>query len=231
MPSPSKRIRTSTPLDEEDSHRELSAAKDGSSSLELMLGGYTVETFFEEIWQQKPCVTKCTTNVDIHEDTTSSCKLKGDALRALLSMQWDILADILERSRSLFHTLHDPAPVHLNLNGIDPPLFFQDQSPLQYEVIQELYSSNPLSAYLDGCSIVINHADLIHNLFASLCQDLQRIFPHIYVNTYLTPPNSCAVSAHADDRDVFVIQLLGSKQWQVYQAPILVRIYHHLNMY
>jgi hypothetical protein len=72
------------------------------------------------------------------------------------------------------------------------------------------------AAYLDGCSIVMNHADTIHPYIAVLCQDLQNSFPHVYANVYLTPPSSQTVPAHADDRDVFIIQVVGCKLWTIY---------------
>jgi hypothetical protein len=72
------------------------------------------------------------------------------------------------------------------------------------------------AAYLDGCSIVMNHADTIHPYIALLCQDLQNSFPHVYANVYLTPPSSQTVPAHADDRDVFIIQVVGCKLWTIY---------------
>ena len=222
---PSKRIRNSSPSVNE-SHPDTSndMINGSSSSLEHMLGGKThaIETFFEDTWQQKPSLTKCTTPNDCTVSTLS------DALKRLLAIDWDTLADILDRSRALFDTMNQHgggnACRRFNCKDIDPPLIFQDQSLLEYDLIQELYSCNPIAAYLDGCSIVINHADCIHDAFASLCIDLQRTFPHVYINTYLTPPKSSAVSAHADDRDVFVIQILGSKHWEVYQAPILVSV-------
>lgn len=101
------------------------------------------------------------------------------------------------------------------------PLFFRNQEPLQLDDIQRTYGNSPFAAYLDGCSIVNNHADLLSAPLAALCLDIQKSLPHVYVNTYLTPPKAAAVTAHADDRDVFVIQVLGEKQWKVYsEVPI-----------
>ena len=37
---------------------------------------------------------------------------------------------------------------------------------------------------------------------------------------YFTPPNSQAVPAHSDDRDVILLQLAGEKNWSIYRAPI-----------
>jgi hypothetical protein len=104
-------------------------------------------------------------------------------------------------------------------------------------------SINIWAAYLDGCSIVINHADMYSPWIAALCNDLQQnptttntqsstttkdeevkyyYFPHVYANTYLTPPGGIQTAPpHADDRDVFIVQLAGCKTWTVYEhVPI-----------
>ena len=72
------------------------------------------------------------------------------------------------------------------------------------------------AAYLDGCSIVMNHADTLHPTIAALCDDLQSSFPHVYANVYVTPISTQTVPAHADDRDVFIVQVLGCKLWTIY---------------
>ena len=79
------------------------------------------------------------------------------------------------------------------------------------------------SAYLDGCSIIVNHAEAGCAPLAALCEALRADFPHAYCQLYLTPPDARAVDAHADDRDVFVVQLGGAKRWSVCDAPPIVR--------
>jgi hypothetical protein len=99
-------------------------------------------------------------------------------------------------------------------------MFFSHGTP----VPPDAYNNSLFHAYLDGCSVVINHADWISADIAHLCLDLTKSIPHVYANTYLTPPSSQAVAPHADDRDVFVIQLIGKKHWKVYKTvPIPVR--------
>lgn len=73
----------------------------------------------------------------------------------------------------------------------------------------------------------INYGDLQSPWIAAICNDLQRLFPHAYANCYLTPPHAQAVPPHADDRDVLVIQLVGSKTWQVYQTVPIPYPYPH----
>jgi len=74
---------------------------------------------------------------------------------------------------------------------------------------------------------VLNHADAISAPIAVLCQDLQQSFPHAYANVYITPPNLQAVSPHADDRDVLVIQIVGKKRWTVYGGVPIHYPYSH----
>lgn len=121
----------------------------------------------------------------------------------------------VEISELLHHCRHE----HMSL-GTEPPLFFQNGNPIVDP--DTLYASNPHAAFLDGCSIIINHADLHHKKIADLCNDLQETFPHVYANSYLTPSRAHAVKAHADDRDVLVMQILGKKMWRVYKKVSLL---------
>ena len=91
-------------------------------------------------------------------------------------------------------------------------LMLKDQHPTA------AYSS-PAAAYLDGCSIIVNHSEAASAGVARVCQSLREDFPHAFGNLYLTPPAAQAVDAHADDRDVLVLQLEGAKEWTVYGEP------------
>eukprot|EP00439_Symbiodinium_sp_Y106_P055679 s241_g7.t1 len=83
----------------------------------------------------------------------------------------------------------------------------------------EEYSS-PTAAYLDGASIIVNHVDKVWRPVFELCRALHE-FPSLYANCYVTPQQSQAAPPHADDRDVIVFQLEGTKHWKIYgEAPI-----------
>ena len=155
--------------------------------------GCRVRQFFRDIYQQQPVMYRKTTR-GTDDTATEDC-----TLRQAVTMDWNDVATLLH------HCRYDTPP----------PLFFQNGTPITDP--QSVYASNPHAAYLDGCSIIVNHADLHHPTIALLCNDLQQTFPHVYANAYLTPPNSYAVPAHADDRDVLVIQILGSKSWKIYK--------------
>lgn len=66
----------------------------------------------------------------------------------------------------------------------------------------------------------MNHCDRLCPITVELCEDLQQPFLYAYANEYLTPPASQAVLAHADDRDVFVIQAYGQKAKVYDEVPI-----------
>lgn len=155
-----------------------------------------MDKFFRCVWQTQPCIFRAH-HTDI--DQKSSEDDASSPLRDALAMNWDDIADLLHNSRT----------------SESPPLFFQNGEPITDP--HTMYAANPHAAYIDGCSVILNHADFHHKAIANLCNDLQSTFPHVYANSYLTPPRSHAVEAHADDRDVLVIQILGSKVWKVYK--------------
>ena len=68
--------------------------------------------------------------------------------------------------------------------------------------------------------MMINRADKFSAALHSLCTSLQTVVPFAYCQIYLTPPNSQTVSAHSDDRDVLLLQVLGQKLWRIYDSPI-----------
>jgi len=184
-----------------------------------------ISTFFASTWQTKPAVYRRKEQSEMNDRNDN---LKEECPLALaVDMGWDGLASLLQRSRNRFANDSSTTVTGGAMGSppgagtTDPPLFFRDQTPVQPDEAEVAYNRNPFSAYLDGCSVVLNHADLLCPRLAALCLDLQKSFPHVYVNSYLTPPGAQAVPAHADDRDVLVIQILGEKMWTVYgNVPI-----------
>ena len=68
----------------------------------------------------------------------------------------------------------------------------------------------------DGGTIVL---DQLHNKdpkLSLLCRALAPEFGHRFqTNLYLTPPKGKGFSPHWDNHDVFILQVVGSKKWQV----------------
>ena len=147
----------------------------------------------------------------------------------LVEHGWDVLVKLLQDCR---RQQQHAASTMLDVDTLTDetadtrPIFFKDLTPLS-EAECALYQDNPFAAYLDGCSVVINHADRRSPYLADLCHDLQQSFPHAYCNTYLTPPGTQTVPAHADDRDVLILQVVGEKHWTVYQRIPIPYPYPH----
>jgi len=93
--------------------------------------------------------------------------------------------------------------------GCDLLVFLGKQLTHEYDLV------GPCAALRDGASCVVNHAEYIWAPFTKLCMDLRKSLAHVYANSYVTPPGTQAVPAHADDRDVFIVQLCGCKQWRL----------------
>lgn len=179
-----------------------------------------INDFFRDTWQRKPQLYRSNNSRKINQ----SYKLQPpeneeNPIDSALSMGWDGFAAVLHNSRTLFEGITE--------REVPPPLIFRNQHPLECEEILNTYNNSPFAAYLDGCSIVQNHVDLLCPPLFKLAVDLQQSFPHVYINTYLTPPRASAVKAHADDRDVFVLQLEGEKHWTVYPDPPVIYPYPH----
>jgi ribosomal protein L16 Arg81 hydroxylase len=79
------------------------------------------------------------------------------------------------------------------------------------------------SAYHDGESIVLNSIFRVDPGSRLLCERLSLALGHrVQANMYLTPPSGRAFATHYDTHDVMVVQLLGSKQWQVFEPPNMI---------
>ena len=93
-------------------------------------------------------------------------------------------------------------------------LTFKDREP------STEYASAP-AAFVDGCSIIVNHVENADESVAVICKGLRESVPHAFCNMYVTPPSAQAVEPHADDRDVIILQLAGKKHWRLWpSAPI-----------
>jgi len=193
-----------------DDPRILMVELGDSETLKEIVKG-SIENFFRDYWQQKCHIFRRDGTNEQSRPDEACWKDDENPFKALVSNGWPVLTDMLEQGRHRFD------PCMENASNL-VPLIFQNQECISKT---DPKSSNLSMSYLDGCSIVLNHADTLNGFIARLCQDLQKSFPHAYANAYVTPPSSKAVPPHADDRDVLVIQVIGKKKWKVYgRVPI-----------
>ena len=202
--------------DESDAKEESLALKSFLGPAGMPNAGDRLSWFFSSVWQEQCAIFKWNNRRRLLENTV------GNSMAFAQSNHWNDAAV----KRSPYEEIVSQgwnALVHLlgvaggsDLGDKDDhviPLLFKEQSGVPLDT----YKKNLFAAYLDGCSIVLNHADWNSPWIAALCLDLQKTFPHAFANVYITPPGSQAVRAHADDRDVFVIQVAGRKSWKVYE--------------
>ena len=102
-----------------------------------------VQEFFTNVWQTQPAVFRSCHDASVDKDCP---------LFKAVHMEWDDVAQMLHHCRD--------SPLHA-------PLFFQNGNPITDPTTA--YANNPHAAYLDGCSIIVNHADFHHPTIANLC--------------------------------------------------------------
>ena len=100
--------------------------------------------------------------------------------------------------------------------------------PSKYENHDGSLNLNQIyAAYSDGYTVVINEIDRYHSAIKQLCQRVrQELHHHVVANMYLTPPNQKALWPHYDTHDVLVIQIHGTKEWKIYDAPLETPLLH-----
>jgi len=79
-----------------------------------------------------------------------------------------------------------------------------------------------------GGTIILNHLHRRHPPLARLCAALELEFSAPFqTNIYLTPARAQGFHPHFDTHDVLVLQLAGSKRWQLYGTPVELALKGH----
>eukprot|EP00928_Gymnodinium_smaydae_P037532 TRINITY_DN26032_c0_g1_i1.p1 TRINITY_DN26032_c0_g1~~TRINITY_DN26032_c0_g1_i1.p1 ORF type:complete len:581 (-),score=136.81 TRINITY_DN26032_c0_g1_i1:82-1764(-) len=173
------------------------------------------DEFFATTWQKRPRVFSGAAWAAAASSAGGGSATSGGssgsdcgarAARPLAEQTWADCCDLLGLAWGVHRSVLPP-------DGCDLLFFKGKQLTHDYDYC------GPPEALLDGASCVVNHAEYIYPPFAELCLRLRDRLLHVYINSYVTPPASQAVPPHADDRDVFVLQLCGSKSWRVYGNP------------
>lgn len=75
--------------------------------------------------------------------------------------------------------------------------------------------------HADGATIILPQLHTRLESLAAFCRGMEAEFSaHFQTNIYLTPPHAKGFKSHYDNHDVFVVQVLGSKDWKIYDTPI-----------
>ena len=77
------------------------------------------------------------------------------------------------------------------------------------------------SHFHDGATIVLQALQRYWPPLTNFCRELELALTHpAQANAYITPPGSKGLDVHYDTHDVFVLQVSGRKQWEVYEPQI-----------
>lgn len=77
-----------------------------------------------------------------------------------------------------------------------------------------------LREFGDGATIVLQAMHRYWPPLSRFCRELEIALGHpVQANAYITPAGSRGLALHHDSHDVFVLQLFGSKHWEVLERP------------
>lgn len=88
--------------------------------------------------------------------------------------------------------------------------------PSRVVSVQKLFA-----LFSEGATLIINAAQTGIPTLDSFCKELSReLQSRVQPNIYITPPNQQGLFAHYDPHDVFVLQISGTKRWNLYRPPV-----------
>jgi len=74
-----------------------------------------------------------------------------------------------------------------------------------------------LDGFRDGATIILPQLHFADGKLYEFCLSLQQAFgARTQTNIYMTPPGEHGFGIHYDDHDVFVLQVAGAKDWEIY---------------
>ena len=161
-------------------------------SLQWLISPFSKQVFFEEYWEKQPLVVK---------------RNQPNYFRSLLSL------DEVDRVLTTLD-LRYPNVTLKNADGnITPDDYTLGGDSLDVAKVYQLFG--------EGATIVLSYLDTVVPTLTSFCRSLESEFSFPFqTNVYLTPARAKGFKAHYDTHDVFVLQVVGSKQWTIYGTPV-----------
>jgi ribosomal protein L16 Arg81 hydroxylase len=165
---------------------------DVSRGLEALLSPVSREVFLKEYWEAKPLLI----------ERKASCFYDG----LFSAHDLDQLISYSEMSYPTIRAVQNGKPEQ-SLAFARAPLS-SDQLVNQITAAYDLYA--------DGYTIVLSGIQRGSRQVRHLCRFLEAELSHpVTVNAYATPKGSQGFSAHYDDHDILILQIEGSKHWEV----------------
>lgn len=138
----------------------------------------------------------------------------GEAMRGLITSQ--LISHWLR-----FANLRYPQ-FNLATNGnAVPPTTFTTTRVLGVHQLSGCADADAIATHISGgATLTLSNPHEWHPPLAAFCHQLsQTTSAGVGTFAYLTPPNSRGSRPHRDNAEVLVVQLEGSKQWDLYDVP------------
>ena len=91
-----------------------------------------------------------------------------------------------------------------------------------------IHPGKVMDHFAAGCTIVLQSLHRWWPAVTDLCRDLELDLGHaVQANAYLSPAGVAGFDPHHDTHDVFVLQLLGSKDWTVREPVVEAPLARH----
>jgi bifunctional lysine-specific demethylase and histidyl-hydroxylase NO66 len=132
---------------------------------------------------------------------------------------FDDLITIDEVDRLISSTLPHYPDVNLVKDGmqIDPAQFSHPPDPRRGGA-RVVDAARVYEYFHAGATIQMQGIHFRHPPLADLCRQLEiELSVPVQANMYITPPRSRGLGLHADTHDVLVLQVSGTKHWQVFE--------------
>lgn len=150
-----------------------------------------VDTFFNEYWEKRPLVVD---NRDSNYYSNLLTMADIDLIVYSLQPDWKTLRIVKGGGFFAQNFMHPDGSAN----------------------IVQLYN-----AYEQGYSIILLNLEKRWMPLSGFARELECFLNHpVGINLYLTPKDSQAFVPHFDDHDVFILQIEGTKNWQIYE-PIV----------
>jgi ribosomal protein L16 Arg81 hydroxylase len=163
--------------------------------LAALLHPVSTATFFGEYWEEKPLLVT---------------RNRPDYYASLLSIDdIDPLVTVLAPDTAFVTDSDHPIEVH---DMVRSGSTLADAS-LDVVKASQLFAG--------GATVVVREADKSIASLAALSRELERdISAPFQTNLYMTPAGGKGFDTHYDTHDVFLLQIAGSKEWTIFDAPV-----------
>ncbi|MGH9781241.1 MAG: cupin domain-containing protein, partial [Candidatus Acidiferrales bacterium] len=171
---------------------ERVVSTEASSSLEWLIHPVSKVDFFERYWEKQTLVVK---------------RNQSNYFHSLLSL------DEVDRVLTTLDRRYPDVTLKNASREITSDDYTVGGDALDVAKVYQLFG--------EGSTITLAFLDTVVPSLTSFCRWLEGEFSFPFqANVYMTPPGAQGAKPHYDTHDVFVLQVAGSKKWNIYGTPV-----------